>query len=63
METICEVGSKSVNGFKQTSSLNLNQSDEVEGWSYQKKKIKTCSWLHFPRILISGFVNRTDFSG
>lgn len=37
METICEVGSKSVNGFKQTSSLHLNQLAEVEGLCYKKK--------------------------
>lgn len=63
METICEVGSKSVNGFKQPNSLHLNQSAEVEGLCYKKKKkkrkkekkIETCSWLHFPRISTSSF--------
>lgn len=55
METICEVGSKSVNGFKKASSLHLNQSAEVKELCYIHKKIETCLWIHFPRISASGF--------
>lgn len=36
----CEIGSKSVNGFKQTGSLHLNSSYEAKGLSYQNNKIK-----------------------
>lgn len=35
METICELGSKPVKIFKQTGSLHLNQSSEVEGLGYK----------------------------